>query len=141
MGLNLNGLLLMGYFLSICSTLEQRETLLVVATLIATLTFTGVLQPPGAFRSEDSNGGSGSQNNNNNRLINTIFGSEGQAIMANSPVNFTLYAAFNAVGFLVSVTMISLLTKGFPMRNWIRLCMHYLNCCYLSDCNRLYIIK
>ncbi|CAL9236944.1 unnamed protein product, partial [Arabidopsis halleri] len=119
------------------STLEQRETLLVVATLIATLTFTAVLQPPGAFRGEDSNGGSGSQNNynNNNRMINTIFGSrnstEGQAIMAASPVNFTLYAAFNAVGFLVSVTMISLLTKGFPMRNWIRLCIISIVATYL----------
>ncbi|KAG7570478.1 Ankyrin repeat [Arabidopsis thaliana x Arabidopsis arenosa] len=125
------------------STLEQRETLLVVATLIATLTFTAVLQPPGAFRGEDSNGGSGSQNNNNNnnnnnnttRIINTIFGSrnstEGQAIMAASPVNFTLYAAFNAVGFLASVTMISLLTKGFPLRNWIRLCIISIVATYL----------
>ncbi|XP_019101006.1 PREDICTED: ankyrin repeat-containing protein ITN1-like [Camelina sativa] len=118
------------------STLEKRETLLVVATLIATLTFTGVLQPPGAFRGEDSNGGSGSQNNNNIiPIINTNFGSrnstEGQAIMAASTVDFTLYATFNAIGFFASVTMISLLTKGFPLRNWIRLCVISIVAIYL----------
>ncbi|EOA29393.1 hypothetical protein CARUB_v10025686mg, partial [Capsella rubella] len=121
------------------STLEKRETLLVVATLIATLTFTGVLQPPGAFRGEDSTGGSGSQNNTTNSnttpSINNIFGSrnstEGQAIMAASTVDFTLYAAFNAVGFFTSVTMISLLTKGFPLRNWIRLCIISIVAIYL----------
>ncbi|CAH2057972.1 unnamed protein product [Thlaspi arvense] len=121
------------------STLEQREVLLIVATLIATLTFTGVLQPPGAFKSEDSNGGSGSQNSTTTapaRVINTIFGARnstaGQAIMASSrPLEFTLYAAFNAVGFLASVTMISLLTKGFPLRNWMRLCIISLVAIYL----------
>ncbi|XP_010506406.1 PREDICTED: ankyrin repeat-containing protein ITN1-like [Camelina sativa] len=118
------------------STLEKRETLLVVATLIATLTFTGVLQPPGAFRGEDSSGGSGSQNNNNTTpIINTNFGSrnstEGQAIMAASTVDFTLYATFNAIGFFASVTMISLLTKGFPLRNWIRLCIISIVAIYL----------
>ncbi|ESQ39106.1 hypothetical protein EUTSA_v10001799mg [Eutrema salsugineum] len=120
------------------STNEQRDTLMVVATLIATLTFTGVLQPPGAFRSEDSNGGSGSQNNTTTspaRIINTIFGprnsTAGQAIMASRPLDFTLYASFNAIGFLASVTMISLLTKGFPLRNWMRLCIISIVATYL----------
>lgn len=114
------------------STLEQRETLMIVATLIATLTFTGCLQPPGAFKSDDANGGS--QNNATNttktslgQTLDNIFGQRnstaGQAIMADRRVHFTLYSAFNAIGFLVSVAMISQLTKGFPLRNWMRLCI------------------
>lgn len=107
------------------STSEQRQTLMVVATLIATLTFTGILQPPGAFRSEDSNGGS--QNNTTTPTLTTIIGSNnsigGQAIMASNIVDFTLYASFNAIGFLASVTMISLLNRGFPLRPWMRLCI------------------
>lgn len=58
------------------ATLEQKETLLVVATLIATLTFSGILQPPGGFKAEDSNG-----NNTTNaatttqpRIIQAVFG-------------------------------------------------------------------
>ncbi|CAH8301639.1 unnamed protein product [Eruca vesicaria subsp. sativa] len=115
------------------STSEQRETLMIVATLIATLTFTGVLQPPGAFKSEDANGGSQNNNPTNTtrtslgRTLDNIFGQRnstaGQAIMADRRVHFTLYSAFNAIGFLVSVAMISQLTKGFPLRNWMRLCI------------------
>lgn len=124
------------------STLEQRETLMIVAALIATLTFTGILQPPGAFKSEDANGGvSGSQKNNTtsttglSRIIDSVFGSRnstaGQAVMASRPGYFTLYASFNAIGFLVSVAMISLLTKGFPLRNWMRLCIISIVATYL----------
>ncbi|RID61294.1 hypothetical protein BRARA_E00455 [Brassica rapa] len=114
------------------STLEQRETLMIVATLIATLTFTGGLQPPGAFKSEDANGGSNATNTTRattslGRTLDNIFGQRnstaGQAIMADRRVHFTLYSAFNAIGFLVSVAMISQLTKGFPLRNWMRLCI------------------
>ncbi|KAF8099717.1 hypothetical protein N665_0238s0045 [Sinapis alba] len=113
------------------STLEQRETLMIVATLIATLTFAGGLQPPGAFKSEDANGtGSNATNTTTTslgRTLDAIFGQRnstaGQAIMADRRVHFTLYAAFNAIGFLVSVAMISQLTKGFPLRNWMRLCI------------------
>ncbi|KAG2326125.1 hypothetical protein Bca52824_008853 [Brassica carinata] len=115
------------------STLEQRETLMIVATLIATLTFTGGLQPPGAFKSEDANGGSSATNTAKTsttslgRTLDNIFGQRnstaGQAIMADRRVHFTLYSAFNAIGFLVSVAMISQLTKGFPLRNWMRLCI------------------
>lgn len=114
------------------STNEQRETLMIVATLIATLTFTGGLQPPGAFKSEDANGGSNATNTTRattslGRTLDNIFGQRnstaGQAIMADRRVHFTLYSAFNAIGFLVSVAMISQLTKGFPLRNWMRLCI------------------
>ncbi|CAA7050622.1 unnamed protein product [Microthlaspi erraticum] len=124
------------------STLEQRETLMIVAALIATLTFTGILQPPGAFKSEDaSGGGSGPQNNNTtsttglSRIIDNVFGprnsTAGQAVMASRTIYFTLYASFNAIGFLVSVAMISLLTKGFPLRNWMRLCIISIVATYL----------
>ncbi|CAH8359004.1 unnamed protein product [Eruca vesicaria subsp. sativa] len=107
---------------------------MILSALITTLTFTGVLQPPGTFKSDGCTRNNTTIQSSLRLVLEDIFGrssNAGQAVMADRPVHFTLYVAFNAIGFLVSVAMISLLTKGFPLRNWMRLCIISLLSTYL----------
>ncbi|ESQ43460.1 hypothetical protein EUTSA_v10015548mg [Eutrema salsugineum] len=102
---------------------EARSALLVVASLVATATFQASLTPPGGTW-QDSHIPAVSQNTTN---VNTTYQQAhiaGQSIMGTfNGVAFTLFVFFNTIGFAVSLSMLNILTLGFPLRFQLQVCM------------------
>ncbi|XP_010536562.1 PREDICTED: ankyrin repeat-containing protein At5g02620 [Tarenaya hassleriana] len=99
---------------------EARSALLVVASLVATATFQASLSPPGGTW-QDSYLGSGLQNKT---AIDDKPHKAGKSIMGTfEGVSFTLFVFFNTIGFSVSLAMIEILTRGFPLHFNLRVCM------------------
>ncbi|XP_060217075.1 ankyrin repeat-containing protein BDA1-like [Lycium barbarum] len=81
-----------------------RNTLLVLAVLIATTTYQAVLSPPGGVW-QDDNSGTGTHH------------VAGESIMGyHNPKSYRIFLICNSVGFFTSLHMINFLTIGFPMR-------------------------
>ncbi|EOX96524.1 Ankyrin repeat family protein [Theobroma cacao] len=96
------------------SSTETQNALMVVAVLIATVTYQAILSPPSGFWSAE------------NRKSQTITVQKratmpGEAVMASDPEIFAVFTVFNAIGFFASFGMIFLLTSGFPLRAGLRL--------------------
>ncbi|KAA8515823.1 hypothetical protein F0562_018566 [Nyssa sinensis] len=89
---------------------KVRNTLLVIAVLIATATYQAVLSPPGGVWQDDS----GSNNNNDTAKEKHT---AGQAVMGlHNSISYGLFLFFNSIGFFTSLHMINFLTIGFPLR-------------------------
>ncbi|CAK7347769.1 unnamed protein product [Dovyalis caffra] len=97
------------------SSTETQNALMVVATLIATVTYQAILSPPSGFWSAESRR---SQTINRGEKRDLL---PGEAVMGTDPEVFAVFTVFNAVGFFSSLAMISLLTSGFPLRAGLRL--------------------
>ncbi|KAG6677349.1 hypothetical protein I3842_14G021600 [Carya illinoinensis] len=96
------------------SSMESQNALMVVAVLIATLTYQAMLTPPsGTLSPESRKPAFGSH-------FTRIYVALGEAVMANDPEVFALFTVFNGIGFIASIDMISLLTQGFPLRAGLR---------------------
>ncbi|KAG6677347.1 hypothetical protein I3842_14G021400 [Carya illinoinensis] len=98
------------------SSMESQNALMVVAVLIATLTYQTMLSPPSGILSPE-------RLERLERLshFTRIYVAPGEAVMANDLEVFALFTVFNSIGFIASIGMISLLTKGFPLRAGLRL--------------------
>ncbi|XVE74136.1 hypothetical protein DITRI_Ditri11bG0174700 [Diplodiscus trichospermus] len=96
------------------SSTETQSALMVVAVLIATVTYQAILSPPSGFY-ESERGKSATITVQKRTLM------PGEAIMASDPEIFAVFTVFNAIGFFASLAMISLLTSGFPLRACLRL--------------------
>ncbi|OMO69658.1 hypothetical protein CCACVL1_19363 [Corchorus capsularis] len=97
------------------SSTETQNALMVVAVLIATVTYQAILSPPSGFWSAEKG---------KSQTINTVQKrgmTPGEAVMASDPEIFAVFTVFNAIGFFASLAMISLLTSGFPLRAGLRL--------------------
>ncbi|XP_039011102.1 ankyrin repeat-containing protein BDA1-like isoform X2 [Hibiscus syriacus] len=97
---------------------EARNTLLVIAVLVATATFQVGLNPPGGTW-EDSY-----FTNQNNAT--GLHGSHlaGTSIMGtNDTTSFVLFVASNSLGFAMSLFMINILTSEFPMQLELQICL------------------
>lgn len=81
------------------SPARVRNTLLVIAVLIATATYQAVLSPPGGVWQDDSN---------DHVAGKSVMGSH-------NPIAYSLFLVSNSVGFFTSLHIISLLTNGFPL--------------------------
>ncbi|KAK4372071.1 hypothetical protein RND71_007455 [Anisodus tanguticus] len=94
---------------------KVRDTLLVIAILIATATYQTVLSPPGGvwqdtFRPDENNNTSSDGKMSLRRIA-------GQSVMGtNNPISYGLFLVFNSIGFFVSLYMINFLTIGFPLQ-------------------------
>lgn len=90
---------------------RKRDSLMVVASLIATMAFQSGLNPPGGLWQDDSQ----ANNNNNNNT-----GGEHQAgtsIMAYKyPSEYSQFLSYNTVGFIASLSIILLLITGLPFK-------------------------
>lgn len=102
---------------------EARSALLVVASLVATATFQASLTPPGGTW-QDSLIPAVSQNRTSVTATNQQAHIAGQSIMGTfNGVAFTLFVFFNTIGFSVSLSMLNILTLGFPLRFQLQICM------------------
>ncbi|CAN8302300.1 unnamed protein product [Cochlearia groenlandica] len=103
---------------------EARSALLVVASLVATATFQASLTPPGGTW-QDSYTPDVSQNITSvNNTTSQQAHVAGQSIMGTfNGVAFTLFVLFNTIGFSVSLSMLNILTLGFPLRFQLQICM------------------
>ncbi|KAK9279645.1 hypothetical protein L1049_013324 [Liquidambar formosana] len=92
---------------------EIHGTLMVVATVIATMSFQAALNPPGGVWQEDTNKGAKC---GNPKCI------AGTSILAYTyPQSLDLFYTYNTVSFVSSLTIILLLFSGFPLKN--KICM------------------
>ncbi|KAG6628523.1 uncharacterized protein LOC122294647 [Carya illinoinensis] len=98
------------------SSMESQNALMVVAVLIATLTYQAMLSPPSGILSAESK-----RPRFGLLFTRRSYAAPGEAAMANDPEVFALFTVFNGIGFIASIGMISLLTNGFPLRAGLRL--------------------
>ncbi|CAF1699481.1 unnamed protein product [Brassica napus] len=102
---------------------EARSALLVVASLVATATFQASLTPPGGTW-QDSYTPASSQNTTSVKTPSQQPYIAGQSIMGTfNGIAFTLFVFFNTIGFSVSLSMLNILTLGFPLRFQLQICM------------------
>ncbi|KAL0710401.1 hypothetical protein Bca4012_017379 [Brassica carinata] len=104
---------------------EARSALLVVASLVATATFQASLTPPGGTWQDSYTTPDLSRNATS--VVNTPSQQPhiaGQSIMGTfNGIAFTLFVFFNTIGFSVSLSMLNILTLGFPLRFQLQICM------------------
>ncbi|MCE3050067.1 hypothetical protein HAX54_046427 [Datura stramonium] len=94
---------------------KVRDTLLVIAILIATATYQAVLSPPGGVW-QDSYWPDGDNNTSNDGKM-SLPHIAGQSVMGtNNPITYGLFLVFNSIGFFVSLHTINFLTVGFPLQ-------------------------
>jgi hypothetical protein len=90
---------------------ETRGALMLVATVIATMTFQSTLSPPGGVWQENTNTGG---------LNCTTYGvcEAGTAVLAYaSPHEFVKFMTYNTISFFSSLGVVLLLISGFPLKN------------------------
>ncbi|CAI9765133.1 unnamed protein product [Fraxinus pennsylvanica] len=94
---------------------KVRNTLLVVAVLIATATYQAVLSPPGSVWQDDF--WPTSNTTTINDATNPPAHTAGKAVMGTkNKVSFGLFLLFNSIGFFMSVHMLYFLTINFPLQ-------------------------
>lgn len=88
---------------------RKRESLMVVASLIATMAFQAGTNPPGGLWQDDLSTGSSSSSASQHEA--------GESIMAyKHEDDYTLYLYYNTVGFVASLSIILLLVTGLPFK-------------------------
>ncbi|XP_019055295.1 PREDICTED: ankyrin repeat-containing protein ITN1-like [Nelumbo nucifera] len=94
---------------------RKKSALMVVASLIATVAFQGVIAPPGGVWQDDL-----TTDSNGNPVEKPHFA--GTSVLAyNIPIAYGQYIIFNTLGFLASLSIILLLVSGLPLkrRRWM----------------------
>ncbi|KAF8412912.1 hypothetical protein HHK36_000884 [Tetracentron sinense] len=110
-------------------SIEVRSALLVVAALTATATFQAGVNPPGGVWQDNFN-----PNYNNGTTIFTpseMPHEAGTAIMATNFNLFIMFTFCNISGFLISDTMIFILTTGLPFSSFVRLALAFMGLTYV----------
>ncbi|GLT72406.1 hypothetical protein SLA2020_443440 [Shorea laevis] len=92
---------------------DTKNALMVVAVLIANITYQAVLSPPGGFKQSPVN-----HANNRNHTQEDPQHFNGMAAIASDPIVFGFTTFLGVIGFLSSMLIIFVLTSGFPL-NWL----------------------
>lgn len=95
------------------SPVETKNALMVVAVLIATVTYQAVLSPPGGFKQSTDNTG---DSNGPPEIIGVKLHSNGMAVISSDPAIFAIVTVFGTIGFFSSMIIIFILTRGFPLK-------------------------
>ncbi|KAI9112776.1 hypothetical protein K1719_016279 [Acacia pycnantha] len=108
---------------------EMRGNLSLVATVITTMTFQCVMNPPGGFIQQGiSNYSNGAPNNPNTTSSSPLdclemgeaYACPGKAMLAsNDPDHFRSFIMHNTVAFETSIGITMLLISGLPLKNKI----------------------
>ncbi|OIT07813.1 ankyrin repeat-containing protein [Nicotiana attenuata] len=94
---------------------KVRDTLLVIAILIATATYQAVLSPPGGVWQDTYWPDANNSTRNDGKVPSPRI--TGQSVMGTiNPITYGLFLVFNSIGFFVSLHMINFLTVGFPLQ-------------------------
>ncbi|KAL7125955.1 hypothetical protein ABFS83_14G151800 [Erythranthe nasuta] len=111
------------------SASKARNTLLVIAVLIATAAYQAVLSPPGGVWQDDFTPGTDATKNST-----TAAGKRhkaGQAVMGTqNQVSYGLFLLFNSIGFFMSLHMMDFLTQGLSMKFELRIALFALVATY-----------
>ncbi|KAG6721307.1 hypothetical protein I3842_03G107600 [Carya illinoinensis] len=87
---------------------ETRGTLMLVATVIATMTFQAGINPPGGVWQQDTKNGTFG--------CNSSMCAAGTAILSYSET-YQYFLSFNTTSFVAALTVVLLVTSGFPLRS------------------------
>ncbi|KAJ8748735.1 hypothetical protein K2173_011287 [Erythroxylum novogranatense] len=109
------------------SSVATQNALMVVAVLIATVTYQATLSPPSGYWSAETRRFQFPINNVDHRK--TLL--PGEAIMSGDHEVFAVFTIFNGLGFFASMAMISLITSGFPLRAGLRLAILSMTATYV----------
>ncbi|KAL4340482.1 hypothetical protein GQ457_08G034710 [Hibiscus cannabinus] len=97
---------------------EARNTLLVIAVLVATATFQVGLNPPGGTWQD-----SYFPNQNNSSGLDAPHLAGKSVMGTNDGTTFALFVASNSLGFAMSLFVINILTSKFPMQLELQICL------------------
>ena len=98
---------------------EMRGALMVVATVITTITFQPILNPPGGV--SQTNETLSIESNGNGYNITCPAGTSVLACNADQYFAYSIFLICNTISFTASLCVTFLLISGFPLRN--KLCM------------------
>ncbi|KAL0464266.1 UNVERIFIED_CONTAM: hypothetical protein Slati_0314200 [Sesamum latifolium] len=107
---------------------EARSTLLVVAALIATVTFEAGINPP-SYLFEPSNEANITVSSNGTALLNPNTSSNGTEVMQTSSyetasmASITIFLVANSVALTTATSIIDYLTQGLPFQRELRVSM------------------
>ncbi|XP_035545480.1 ankyrin repeat-containing protein NPR4-like [Juglans regia] len=87
---------------------ETRGTLMLVATVIATMTFQAGIYPPGGVWQQDTTNGTFG--------CNSSMWAAGTAILSYSET-YQYFLSFNTTSFVAALTVVLMVTSGFPLRS------------------------
>ncbi|KAL6565818.1 hypothetical protein OROHE_004873 [Orobanche hederae] len=106
---------------------KARDTLLVIAILIATATYQAVLSPPGGVWQDDFRAEGKNTTTTATTTTNLLGPKEprshtaGQAVMGTRmPIPYGFFLVFNSFGFYMSLHMMEFLTLGLPLQFGLR---------------------
>ncbi|KAL6557304.1 hypothetical protein OROMI_017654 [Orobanche minor] len=106
---------------------KARDTLLVIAILIATATYQAVLSPPGGVWQDDFRAEGKNATATTTTTTNLLGPREprshtaGQAVMGTRmPIPYGFFLVFNSFGFYMSLHMMEFLTLGLPLQFELR---------------------
>lgn len=107
---------------------DDRGLLMVVATMISTMTFQAVANPPGGVWQENNTNTSFLLKDGSNYTVcsEEYLCVAGTAVLGHVfPTEFLRFIKFNTISFLASLSVILLLVSGCPLHN--RICMWLLS--------------
>ncbi|GMY08521.1 Ankyrin repeat family protein [Fagus crenata] len=105
---------------------DVRNALLVVATLIAAVTFQAGLNPPGGVWQDNS-----PTPTQGSRITQSH--EAGKAILGSRKVEFNVFVLSNTAAFSASCTIIEFLVTGFPFQLWVQIAFIFLGSTYAAS--------
>ncbi|XP_023922311.1 ankyrin repeat-containing protein BDA1 [Quercus suber] len=114
---------------------ERRNVLLVVATMLLTVTYQGILSPPGGLWQDDYKPGTNESNTiaPNGKINTTLHSHEAGAVIGSRKTSFWFFMLLNSVTFMLSFTIIFQLIPSGYCYVMFQAALCFLYFCYLAS--------